>query len=271
MQQESGFRDRGGTRSQIRKVVAKLTSLSPDHCSQTGKEKSSNGRTVTMAGNKRTLCSFVPPLQLCDGGVLFVSDEAAVVEEGSPAQSPLVAVTFQRSVHRKQKYLEAEPKALGITQIGLSVYHIAGVSMLLAKGLGHTPTDMPIFITSLLVIIAGSVAIAAQNLHLPTLRACMGMQIISCIASIINMICTLIKMDITPFYCWHYYYGNSTHLAELCHKAESTHYHIFAGGVVIQVALFAISATLAAYCCKVINCCAPAPKVFSTDSVLIGH
>ena len=45
--------------------------------------------------------------------MVCVSDEAAVVEAGS-AESPLVAVTFQRNVHRKEKYLEAEPKALGV-------------------------------------------------------------------------------------------------------------------------------------------------------------
>ena len=50
---------------------------------------------------------------------MSVSDEAAVVDEGlSPAQSPLVSITFQRNVRRKEKYLEAEPKALGVQREG---------------------------------------------------------------------------------------------------------------------------------------------------------
>ncbi|XP_070711224.1 membrane-spanning 4-domains subfamily A member 4A-like isoform X2 [Pempheris klunzingeri] len=180
----------------------------------------------------------------------------------STPQGPLVAVTFQRNVHRKLKYLEGEPKALGITQIGLSVYQITSVSVFLAKDLSRLPTDLPLLISSLLVVIAGSMALAAQNLHLPTLRACLGMQIVACGASIFNMICTLVKMEEVPSYCWHYYYDNFTlHYGETCHKIESAHNHFHAEGVVIQVALLAISATLAAYCCKVVNCCAPAPKM----------
>ncbi|XP_039996862.1 uncharacterized protein LOC120797356 [Xiphias gladius] len=192
-----------------------------------------------------------------------MADEAAVVEEGfSPAQSPLVSVTFQRNVHRKQKYLEAEPKALGITQIGLSAFQITCVSVFLANGLSHKETDMPFFISSLLVIIAGSVAVAAQNLHLPTLRACLGMQIVACGASLFNMIFTLVKMEPMTPHCLHYYYDNNTlHYGKLCQMIKNTHSHFYAEGVVIQAALLAISATLATYCCKVINCCAPAPKM----------
>ncbi|XP_045921650.1 uncharacterized protein LOC123981073 isoform X2 [Micropterus dolomieu] len=155
-----------------------------------------------------------------------MADEAADVEEGtSLTQSPLVTVTFQRNVHRKEKYLEAEPKALG-------------------------------------VIIAGCLAIAAQNLHLPTLRACLGMEIVACGASIFNTILTLIKMEDMPFYCWHYYYDNTTiHYGETCHKVENVQSHFYAECVVVQIALLAISATLAAYCCKVANCCGPAHKM----------
>ncbi|KAM6894452.1 uncharacterized protein PEZ65_022130 isoform 2-T2 [Lycodopsis pacificus] len=139
-----------------------------------------------------------------------MADGAALVEEGiGPAQSPLVAVSFQRNVHRKEKYLEAEPKALGITQIGLSVFQITCVAVFLSKGLSDEQADIPFFISSLLLIIAGSLAVAARNLHLPT----------------------------------------------------STNSHFFAEVVVIQAALFAISVTLAAYCCKVVNCCSPAPKM----------
>ncbi|XP_028285464.1 uncharacterized protein LOC114451110 isoform X2 [Parambassis ranga] len=190
--------------------------------------------------------------------------DAAVVEEGfSPAaQSPLVAVTFQRNVYRKEKYLEAEPKALGITQIGLSMFKMISCAVFLAKGLSVVSSDITFFISSLLVVVAGSVAIAAETLHLPTLRACFGMQIVACGASIVNIVCTLVKMEQMPIYCWEYYYHNTTpNYEEICHQIEKIHSHFFAGGVLVQTALLAISVTLAVYCCKVVNCCAPAPKV----------
>uniref|UniRef100_A0A3Q3XEA3 Uncharacterized protein n=1 Tax=Mola mola TaxID=94237 RepID=A0A3Q3XEA3_MOLML len=188
----------------------------------------------------------------------------AVVEEGvRPAQSPLVAVTFQKNVQRKQKYLEAEPKALGvITQIGLSAFQIICVSVFLAKDLSGMNTDLPFFISSLLVVIAGCVAVAAQNLHPPTLRACLGMQIVAFGASIFNIVLSMMKMEHMQSYCWYYYYDNFTlHYGKTCHSIESTQNHFFAESLVIQVALLAISVTLAAYCCKVVNCCVPAPKM----------
>ncbi|KAF1380329.1 hypothetical protein PFLUV_G00162530 [Perca fluviatilis] len=195
-----------------------------------------------------------------------MEDEAAVVEEGiSPAQSPLVAVSFQRNVHRNKKYLEAEPKALGITQIGLSLFQIICVGVFLSQGLSHVDADIPFFISSILVIIAGSVAVAAQNLHLPTLRACLGMQLVASGASLFNMICMLVKMDHTPSFCWRYYYEhdhNTTgHWGEICYQIESTQSQFHAEGIVIEAALLAISITLAAYSCKVINCCSPASKM----------
>ncbi|KAM6960069.1 membrane-spanning 4-domains subfamily A member 4A-like [Tautogolabrus adspersus] len=192
-----------------------------------------------------------------------MADEEAVLEEGiRAAQSPLVQVSFQRNVNRKQKYLEAEPKLLGVTQIGLSAYQILCVSVFLANDLSQISTDIPFFVASLLIVIAGSVAVAAQNLHLPTLRACLGMQIVACGASIFNMVCTLIRMDMMYYYCWHYDYDNSTlHIGEICHKIENAQSHFSAEVLVIQVTLLAISVTLAAYCCKVVNCCSPAPKV----------
>ncbi|XP_059211369.1 uncharacterized protein LOC131990000 isoform X2 [Centropristis striata] len=190
-------------------------------------------------------------------------EESAAVEEGiSPAQSPLVALSFQRNANRKQKYLEAEPKALGITQIGLSLFQVICGGVFLANDLGRMAADIAFFISSALVIIAGSLAIAAKNLHLPTLRACLGMQIFACGASIYNMISTLIRIGDGPYFCWHYYDPpNVTEYYEMCQKIESIQTHFFAEGVVIQAALLAISVTLAAYCCKVVNCCSPAPKM----------
>lgn len=192
-----------------------------------------------------------------------MADEEAVLDSGiSPVQSPLVQVSFQRNVNRRKKYLEGEPKILGVTQIGLSMYQILCVSVFLSKELCLLGTAIAFFITSLLILIAGSLAIAAQNLNLPTLRGCLGMQIVACLASITNMVCCLFQMETMIIYCWHYDYdNNSLHIGETCHRIESTQSHFYAENLVINVTLLAISATLASYCCKVAACCAPDPKV----------
>ncbi|XP_030018491.1 uncharacterized protein LOC115438796 [Sphaeramia orbicularis] len=192
-----------------------------------------------------------------------MAETAVSVEaQGGASHSPLVSVTFQRNEQRKNKYLEAEPKALGITQIGLSVFQASCAGVFLAKGLSRYDIDIVFFISSLLIAIAGSVAVAAKNLHLPTLKACLGMEVLASVAAVFNLVYNIIKMSDFPHYCYHYYYDNHTqNYGEYCRKIEAAHSHFFAEGVLIQVALFAISVTLVAYTCKVVNCCSPAPKV----------
>uniref|UniRef100_A0A3B5L4B2 Uncharacterized protein n=1 Tax=Xiphophorus couchianus TaxID=32473 RepID=A0A3B5L4B2_9TELE len=137
----------------------------------------------------------------------------AAEQGASPAQSPLVTVTFQRNAKRTEKYLEAEPKVLGVGCVR--------------------------------VIIAGGVAVAAKNLHLPTLDVLL-----------------LVSFHVNNFINHAY---QNPHIQEfyplILSTFQSIHSHFFAGGILIQACLLAISATLAAYCCKVINCCGAANKM----------
>uniref|UniRef100_A0A8C8FZP8 Membrane-spanning 4-domains subfamily A member 4A-like n=1 Tax=Oncorhynchus tshawytscha TaxID=74940 RepID=A0A8C8FZP8_ONCTS len=175
---------------------------------------------------------------------MFFSDEEAV----PGAEGPLVAVTFQRTPHKKQKYLESEPKALGVTQIALSVFYISSVIVMFDNSMFMVVEDLTHVIGSVFVIIAGSLAIAAQNLHLPTLKACLGMQVVACVASVINLIFSV-----------QYVKENITHCSNSCQQASTGHY--LAELVLINTALIAISVTLSAYCCKVVNCCSPGQRM----------
>lgn len=191
--------------------------------------------------------------------------EAAFVEadQGS-SHSPLVSVSFQKNEQRKFKFLEGEPKALGITQICMSIFHISCIASLLAVGQIRGSLEIPVIVSSVLIFIAGALAIAAKNLHLPTLRACLGMEIVAAIASLLNLIITLIQMNDWhyAYFCYHHFYNEPTNEdLKHCRSAERAHAHLFAELVVVQVALFAISVTLVVYAGKVGNCCAPSPKV----------
>ncbi|XP_037387804.1 uncharacterized protein LOC108440106 isoform X1 [Pygocentrus nattereri] len=171
----------------------------------------------------------------------------------------LVEVTFQKNPHQEQKYLEAEPKALGLTQIMLSLF---AISISIVASYRNEYIIIPYSITcslSTLGIIAGSVAIAAQNLHLPKLKACLVMQILTCVAAgvcfIINLVVTV---DMGSVYaCWQYNYENSTLHQDLCERMLEAHSHLVGLKMLCQAAQVAISATLAAFCCKVIQCCSP--------------
>ncbi|KAK5876222.1 hypothetical protein CesoFtcFv8_027212 [Champsocephalus esox] len=164
-----------------------------------------------------------------------MAEEASVVEEGlPPSQTPLVSVSFERNVNWKQKYLEAEPNALGITQIGLSLFQIISTVLFMSKGLSVTPTGIPVIILSLLVLIAGSLTVAAQSLHLPTLKACFGMQIVAVPASITNMIFALLQMNDLPFICMLNYYDQSFTSRNYCHNIESTISHFYSPVITVQ-------------------------------------
>lgn len=189
-------------------------------------------------------------------------ESVAVIDQPSTntpgnEDGPLVAVTFQKNPHQTQKYLEAEPKALGLTQITLSVFQISMVFGAFLS-IGDDTHFVEVFqvIGSLFAIIAGSIAIAAQNLHLPTLRACLGMQLVACLASVLNVILSTGAFFPRFENCWHSMY-NVTEVAEVCQKLMDGAKHYNAELLLINIAVLAICATLTTYCCKVINCCTP--------------
>lgn len=192
------------------------------------------------------------------------SQSMAPAAEGSAAQGPLVAVTFQRNPHSKQKYLEAEPKALGVTQIILSVFRISTCVVDVSLGSYGFPIESCTnAVGSVLVIVAGALALAAQNLHFPTLKACLGMQVVACVFSIFNLVLTSFDIEnnaITD--CWNHLAYNETGIhVDNCQMLSQALSHYNALGILIQAALVAISVTLAAYCCKVVNCCSPTSRL----------
>ncbi|KAL1007463.1 hypothetical protein UPYG_G00087160 [Umbra pygmaea] len=183
-------------------------------------------------------------------------------EETPPGvEAPLVSVTFQRNPHQKNKYLESEPKALGITQIVLSVFHIISVLMTSITGMSTLFGIIPHMIGSVFVIIAGILAIAAQSLHLPTLKACLGMQVVACGASMNNFVFS-VAMTFEPFhYCWYYENFQNSEGRRICNAIRASTTHFYAEWILIQIALFVMSATLAAYCCKVVRCCSAGERM----------
>ncbi|KAL4631443.1 hypothetical protein GN956_G15493 [Arapaima gigas] len=179
-----------------------------------------------------------------------------------PEDGPLVALTFQKNPQQVLKYLEAEPKALGVTEIFLSIFTISTSLITLTSNLEHENFDIAHIVLSLFVIVAGGVAIAARNLHQATLNACLALQVIACIASVISFLINCGKLVNVPleYRCLEEYSLETS----MCNKLINGIQHYHAVGFVVHTALIAISATLAAYCCKVINCCCPKSKMVRT-------
>ncbi|KAI4905070.1 hypothetical protein NFI96_016043, partial [Prochilodus magdalenae] len=178
----------------------------------------------------------------------------------------LVEVTFHKKPYQEQKYLEAEPKALGVTQIMLSLFVISIILVVMQENEWAWGAHIVICSLSSLTmclftfckgLISGSVAIAAQNLQLPKLKACLGMQIVMCAVSVICfIISTGLMIDIRHFdVCWEYHNDNAT--VDICNRMAEAHAHLVGVEALAQAVQIAISATLAAFCCKVVNCCSP--------------
>ncbi|XP_067301688.1 membrane-spanning 4-domains subfamily A member 4A-like [Pseudorasbora parva] len=197
------------------------------------------------------------PKNMTSEAEVEVSDVASGTASGSGDAGTLLEVTFQKNPRQKYKYLEAEPKILGVTEIALTFFFI-GCRYLIYVGKTdselQTTTNSLMLAFSVVGIIAGSVAIAAQNLHLPTLKACLGMQVVTCAAYVI---CLLLTIKDSSFFdpCWHYQHYNDTVNENACQLLEDGLGKIIGLDQLMAVTQIALSATLAAYCCKVIPCC----------------
>ncbi|KAK9972215.1 hypothetical protein ABG768_025538 [Culter alburnus] len=182
-------------------------------------------------------------------------------DSGDAAAGTLLEVTFQRNPRQKYKYLEAEPKILGVTEIALTVFFIGcRIQFYTGVSVGRI-TNNVLLAFSCVGIIAGSVAIAAQKLHLPTLKACLGMQVVTCVAYTFCLLITLNQHE-HPGSCW-YFHNDSEIINEnnTCLLLEDGFSHLSLLDQLMEASQIALSATLAAYCCKVIPCCTPRSNV----------
>ncbi|KAK2914180.1 hypothetical protein QQF64_029939 [Cirrhinus molitorella] len=189
-----------------------------------------------------------------------MEDEPQIESGEDQIPGEVLHISFQKNPNQKLKYLEAEPKILGVTQIALAVFFTFMVVLLYVNGMamGTEVSVVTGSAASMIIIIAGSLAIAAQNLHLPTLKVCLGMQVVACTASVIS---TFLLLSTFPaiFYCW-------VQEVESSQKRTCRSLGIGIGNYLglqklVMAVQIALSATLAAYCCKVIQCCSPASSV----------
>ncbi|XP_073693512.1 membrane-spanning 4-domains subfamily A member 4A-like [Garra rufa] len=184
---------------------------------------------------------------------------AAQSASNSGEAGTLVEVTFQRNPSQKYKYLEAEPKILGVTEIALAVF-----SVVCRLTFYSYPTGWNSVMISFLCvgIISGSVAIAAQKLHLPTLKACLGMQVVTCLAYAFCLYGTTVLPNADLTGCWRYYnHTQMTYENDVCIDLEKGLGLLYSLDQLMETTQIVLSVTLAAYCCKVIPCCTPRSHV----------
>ncbi|XP_066578638.1 membrane-spanning 4-domains subfamily A member 4D isoform X1 [Amia ocellicauda] len=189
---------------------------------------------------------------------------SASEETARPAteEGPLVTVSFQKNSSFTQKFLEGEPKALGITQIMLSVHVISIALMNWFNEMEQLDMMIVRLICSLITIIAGGVAISASNLHMPRIKACMAMEIIGCVCSVFLIFANLAIHTNSPimYSCWMRW--NKTMVEErVCQQLTEITDHISAEQLLVQVVITVLCITLAVYCGKAVRCCSPASRM----------
>ncbi|KAJ3585474.1 hypothetical protein NHX12_014193 [Muraenolepis orangiensis] len=155
---------------------------------------------------------------------------------------------------------------LCITQIGLSIYQIPWPCLIAyhhARSVAAL-VRIPFIVSCIVVMIAGCLAIAAKTLHIPTLKACLVLQVFAIIASVFNIIVVWINFEDFESNCWYhnsYYHNKTNDQIMLCGNLKNAYSHYSVGVMLVQLTLLAVSVTLAAYSCKVINCCSPSSRM----------
>ncbi|XP_020360027.1 uncharacterized protein LOC109906626 isoform X2 [Oncorhynchus kisutch] len=109
-------------------------------------------------------------------------------------------------------------------------------------------------------IVAGSVAIAAQSLHVPTLKACLGTQLATCLMAMFNVVVVGGKLSDTHLVpdCWLFTDYNNTHHHITCDKLMNSVYPFYVEWFLVHATLLGISVTLTIYSCKLLRFCSPA-------------
>ncbi|KAI7814344.1 hypothetical protein IRJ41_013329 [Triplophysa rosa] len=154
----------------------------------------------------------------------------------------------QRQIGEVQakEYFEASET----TQIVLAFFHTFVV-----VALYHVSEEDAVVVPiSIIAIIAGSLGIAAQNLHPPTIKACLGMQVVTCVGTVIVIIMHI--RIIYPFYC-----DEEKLSGTMCKRMYESFGQLQLLQKLVMAVQVALSVTLAAYCCKVIECCSPSSGV----------
>uniref|UniRef100_A0A8C1PP91 Uncharacterized protein n=1 Tax=Cyprinus carpio TaxID=7962 RepID=A0A8C1PP91_CYPCA len=162
-------------------------------------------------------------------------------EDRNPGE--VLHIRFQKNPNQKLKYLEAEPKILGVREpIALYSSNADRLNLIWRNYFFFSPN------------------IACNFVFLFQLKACLGMQVVACMASVISI---FLHISIFPavYYCWAHDLESSQKTT--CQNVTVSQKHMYLNNsetLVIGVHI-ALSATLAAYCCKVIQCCSPVSSV----------
>ncbi|XP_012995852.2 uncharacterized protein LOC105020730 isoform X1 [Esox lucius] len=188
--------------------------------------------------------------------------------DGEEEMGSLFDVTFledylpsaETETPTRKTYHQFQPKALGVSQITLGVFVLNSVCVGVANRLDKRNEEVTRAIGSLAAIVAGSVAIAARSLHVPTLKACLGTQLAACLMAVFNVVVVGGRLSDTHLvpHCWRFTDYNNTSHDSTCNHLMNAVYPFYVEWFLVQATLLCISVTLTIYSCKLLRFCSPA-------------
>ncbi|XP_067915912.1 membrane-spanning 4-domains subfamily A member 15-like [Heterodontus francisci] len=149
-----------------------------------------------------------------------------------------------------QKFLEGEPKALGVTQVMIGLVEISfGVPLVLTPHLGATSFAASL-VMGIVFIVSGALSIAAgKNPHIKLLRACLAMNIISSFLAACGVVIYIVNIAMTPECI-----SMSTHCEQVGYL-YSTIYYTLVVLLIFTILEFTVSIVISAFVCKSTRCC----------------
>ncbi|XP_038654772.1 membrane-spanning 4-domains subfamily A member 15-like [Scyliorhinus canicula] len=174
---------------------------------------------------------------------LYTTDPAATPGGNTPI-TPQTAYA--------QKFLEGEPKALGVTAVLIGIVQILfGIPLALFTNFLPIILASP-FLIGTMFVVSGALSIAAeQNPHIKLLRACLATNIISALLAISGVIVYLIdiqEVQICIVHSWN------------CQGPPQFYalmYYTFIVLLLFTLLELTISIAIAAFVCKSTRCCHP--------------
>uniref|UniRef100_W5N6T5 Uncharacterized protein n=1 Tax=Lepisosteus oculatus TaxID=7918 RepID=W5N6T5_LEPOC len=197
------------------------------------------------------------------------------------SEGPLLSLSFQKDPEQKKKFLDSQPKALGVTQITVSLFTLS-MGIVLVKEDISRPEEILCIVVTLIIMFqspfAGGLAIAAVSLHLPTaglpgwlwsacsMKACLVMEIISSICTGLGFFIFfayqfILRIVVSDFnFCWRFENSTQPEL-RICRQFFELSMFFHNEQCLMLALNFTLGVTICSYCCKAIRCCGPASSM----------
>uniref|UniRef100_UPI00398E909A membrane-spanning 4-domains subfamily A member 15-like n=1 Tax=Pristiophorus japonicus TaxID=55135 RepID=UPI00398E909A len=184
-----------------------------------------------------------------------MSSAATPKPAGGLTAAPTATIQLHQQGKPLQKFLNGEPKALGVTLIMLGIIQFGfGVPLRMAKVSEITGLGTPWWLAVLFIVSGALTIVCGQDPNKPRVTACLATNIINVIATGIAVFIFCVDLS-----SWHYIHNTEV--------AAVMKYRQLSYGIKTVLFFFAVSGAvlniiLSVFCCKGLRYCSPSTQMF---------